>query len=128
MKNSYVRDLLEYYYGERCWLGGIVSKDNPLTLHHIKPVREGGKTTIDNGALLSLSMHIRFNILESHYPEYAEEINGYFVEYKGEYPDEVYFRIKELMALTEDKVYKNNNKNYRKVSNYSLTRRKRRRR
>ena len=75
MKNSYIRDLLVYYYGPTCWLGGQVTEENYLTLHHIKPVRDGGRTTLENGALLSRQKHIEFNMLERAYPEYAEKIN-----------------------------------------------------
>lgn len=102
MKNSYIRDLLVYYYGPTCWLGGQVTEENYLTLHHIKPVRDGGRTTLENGALLSRQKHIEFNMLERAYPEYAEEINNYFLEYRGQYPQEVYERIQELMSLVPE--------------------------
>ena len=126
MSNGYVRDLMIYYYGEKCWLGGVVSSSNPLTYHHIKPVREGGRTTMENGALLSLRMHELFNILESQNQELADEINSYFLIYRGTYPDVVYFRIKEIMSGI-DLDYKPKYKNQKKISNYKKCLRKRRR-
>lgn len=102
MKNQYVRDLLIYYYGEKCWLFGKITKENYLTLHHIKPVRDGGKTTLENGALLTVEKHMQFNLLEENYPELAEEINCYFSYYRGNYPQEVYERINEIMSIVPE--------------------------
>ena len=126
MKNSYIRDLLIYYYGDKCWLFGEVSKNNPLTLHHIKPVRDGGKTTLENGALLSLRKHKEFNKLEEQYPELAREIKYYFEIYRGQYPQEVYERINDIMLLV-DINYSHKNKNYRKITNYQRSLKKKRR-
>ena len=126
MKNSYVRDLLVYYYGPKCLLGGQVTKDNYLTLHHIKPVRDGGRTTLENGALLSVRKHAEFNVLESMYPEYGEEINNYFLEYRGNYPPEVSERIQELISLVDVHAFRKE-KHQRKTSNYKKCLKKRRR-
>lgn len=116
MGNHYVKELLIKYYGYKCWLMGEISKSNPLTLHHIKPQREGGPTTIENGALLSLEKHALFNILESKYPELANEINAYFIVYKGNYPEDIYNRINEIMSLIdyEPKKIKHKKSNYQK--------------
>lgn len=103
MKNKFVKDQLIALYGYKCWLLGEVSKRNKLTLHHIKPVRENGATTIDNGALLTREMHDRFNILEQMYPELANEINIYLQTYKGNYSDEVLERINRLLELVKRK-------------------------
>ena len=126
MKNSYVRDMLVYYYGPKCWLGGQVTKDNYLTLHHIKPVRDGGRTTLENGALLSRQKHAEFNVLEEMYPEYGEEINNYFLEYRGQYPQEIYERIQELMSLVDIKAPRKD-KRHKKKSNYQKCLKKTRR-
>ena len=126
MSNSYIRDLLINTYGNKCWLGGKVSHENPLTYHHIKPVRCGGRTTMNNGALLSLQKHAEFNVLESIYPDLAEEINFYFTVYHGTYPQGVYERINGIMQLVNtDKHIKNRNK--KKISNYQKKLRKKRR-
>lgn len=50
-----------------------------LTYHHIKEKRNGGKATIENGALLSEENHIWFN---KQSPEKQAELNKKFQEYK----------------------------------------------
>lgn len=101
VKNKQIRNLLIYNHGHACWLNGKLTKKNPLTLHHIKPIKKGGKTTIDNGALLSKSMHERFNQLERHNPQLAKEINKYLKEYKGDYPPQVQSRIDYIMGAKQ---------------------------
>ena len=97
MSNSYIREMLIDMYGESCWLKGAVSKKNPLTLHHIVPVRFGGKTTIDNGALLTVERHQLFNLLENIEPMLADEVNYYLHEYHGLYPQIVDERVDTLI-------------------------------
>lgn len=127
MKNQYVRDMLIDTFGYKCWLGGKVSKENPLTLHHIIPVREGGKTTIENGALISLQKHTEFNVLEQMYPELGEEINSYLYEYRGNYPQEVWDRIQEIWTHVNDHAPIKQKNNYRKKTNYQKHLKKKRR-
>lgn len=103
MKNKLVRNLMINNYGNRCWLHYKLTKDNPLTYHHLKPVREGGRATEENGALLSREAHDDFNILEQMYPKLAREINEYLSTYKGDYPSEVIERINRLMELAKRK-------------------------
>jgi hypothetical protein len=101
MNNKQVKNLLIYNFGASCWLGGKITKKNPLTNHHILAKRDGGETTLDNGALLSQEMHDRFNILEQRYPELAEEINSYLKQYKGVYPNKIQERIDYIMSLVK---------------------------
>ena len=82
MSNRYVRDPLIRIYGETCFLGGKPSESNPLTLHHIKSVCNGGVDTVKNGALLTEGMHWLFNMIELKDPETAKFINEYFQYYK----------------------------------------------
>ena len=44
------------------WMGTKISKDNPLTYHHIIK-RKKGETTINNGALLTKKSHEKLNKL-----------------------------------------------------------------
>lgn len=90
-----------YINGKFCWLNGTITRNNPLTAHHIVPVRNNGKTTIKNIAPLTDYMHKMFNILERKYPDLAEEINRYFVKYKGVYPEEIEWRINQIFALLD---------------------------
>lgn len=90
-----------YLNGEFCWLNGTITRDNPLTAHHIVPIRMRGKTTVENIASLTDYMHKCFNLVEQHYPELGAEINGYFKKYKGVYPEEVEARINQIFALVD---------------------------
>lgn len=99
MDNKGVKNLMIANYGKECWLHYKLTRENPLTFHHIKPKRDGGKATEENGALLSRYAHDDFNILENMYPELAKEINEYLLIYKGDYPIEVEERIIRLLEL-----------------------------
>jgi hypothetical protein len=103
MKNKDVKNLLIRKYGNECWLKYKLTRDNQLTLHHIKPRRSNGATNEENGALLSRLAHNDFNRLEQRYPELASEINMYLKTFKGNYPNEVLDRINKLMKLVEKK-------------------------
>lgn len=82
MGNGGTKKKLINKYGPICFLGDIPSKNNVITYHHIKPVREGKETTVENGALLTDRMHWLFNAIERIDPETAEYINNYFKYYK----------------------------------------------
>lgn len=72
--------LLLYYY--KCFLNGFIYEMNPLTYHHIDPVRNGGATTIDNGALLGNLEHQMFNMIEQYNRGIASDLNIGFREFK----------------------------------------------
>lgn len=75
--NKKAREELEKLYGKECFIEklhlrkdkeprkytskGQMKKMKQLTYHHILERRNGGKTTVDNGALLSNENHIWFN-------------------------------------------------------------------
>ena len=82
MGNRTIKSRLIEIYGPTCFLGDIPTKKNVLTYHHIKPVREGRITTIENGALLTEKMHWLFNRIERIDLETARYINEYFKYYK----------------------------------------------
>ena len=102
MSNGNVRKILITEYG-KCFLGGVVTKDNPYTYHHIKPKRNNGLATKENGALLTQQRHEWFNKLEREYPTLASEINLYLAKYKGTYPEEIEWRINQIFALVKPK-------------------------
>lgn len=83
-------------YGPECWVDKLKLRppeDHPkrytskaqlkrakqLTFHHIKPKREGGQATVENGALLSVENHEWFN---SQPPEIQDSLNKIFQDYK----------------------------------------------
>jgi len=96
--NKTVREELEKIYGEKCMMheglkisgykyckvkykGKAIEKQlkHQLTLHHIKPLREGGKTTVDNGAVLCRGCH---SFLEETSPEKRMQLNRALIDYK----------------------------------------------
>ncbi len=88
-------------YGLKCWLCGL--EDKRLTGHHIVPVRDHGKTTWDNIALLSRKQHDLFNMIELYNPKIAKDLNGLFKE------------LNMTMAPPQDDYYEEVHKVLRKV-------------
>ena len=109
-QNRAVLSQVIYRNGEFCWLNGTISRQNPLTAHHIKAVRNGGPTIPQNIAPLTDQRHKWFNRLEHYYPDLAEEVNRYMRAYEGCYPEEIEWRINQIFALVtpnnEHKEYK----------------------
>ena len=109
--------------GNRCWLNGKITRDNPLTGHHIIPRRDGGKTTKQNIAPVCDQKHQSYNALEIIAPDLAEEIKAYLLVYRGNYDEEISNRIDYLMSIAErrehkphhkTKVYQNKNKRHKR--------------
>ena len=46
------------------WMGFKITKENPLTYHHIIKEEDGGSKTIDNGALLTKLAHSYLHMIE----------------------------------------------------------------
>lgn len=61
-----IREQMISIYGEGCWMGYRLDKQNPYTYHHIREARNGGKVTLDNGALLTRLAHDDLNEMENH--------------------------------------------------------------
>ena len=95
MKNKTAKEILIELYGPECFIDKLhLRVDNQpkrytskkqlkemkrLTYHHIKEKRNGGKATVENGALLSEENHQWFN---KQSPEVQAELNRKFQEYK----------------------------------------------
>ena len=82
MKNKEAKIILIKDYGKICFLGGNVTKYNYLTVHHLKPIRAGGKTILANLALLTRLQHDKFNTIEHDNRKKAKEINDYLRYFK----------------------------------------------
>lgn len=92
-KNKSVRKELERLYGRECFIDKLhLRKDKQkykgkaqykrmkqLTYHHIKPKKDGGEATIQNGALLSEENHAWFHKQSI---KKQNEMNEAFQEYK----------------------------------------------
>lgn len=62
------------------WMGYKITKKNPYSFHHVIKVCNGGKTKIDNFAILTKNSHRYLNLLERLYPDIYHELNEMFVE------------------------------------------------
>ena len=93
-ENKIVREELERIYGNICMMheglrikgyskskidykGKAIARQ--LTLHHIKPRRLGGRTTVENGAVLCRACH---DFLEQTTPDNREYLNQLLIKYK----------------------------------------------
>lgn len=75
-----IRERMISIYGEGCWMGYKLTKANPYTYHHIHEARNGGRVTLDNGALLTRFAHNDLNEMENHARYLYKELNDLFKE------------------------------------------------
>ena len=86
MNNRTIRKIMEMLYGRKCFMEklgiricGAKTLDHTLTYHHIIPEKQGGETTIQNGALLARYNHDWFHKQSKHI---QDELNEEFQELK----------------------------------------------
>lgn len=100
-----LKDEMILIYGFNCWLNElwIPNKKDIITYHHIVERRNGGKATLENGALLARSSHDYLNYLDIDYHKIYKELNGLFYDlnrtYKPptkEYYEEVHNTLKKV--------------------------------
>ena len=82
-----IKEEMLQIYGEYCWLNNlwIPNKYNKLTYHHILERRNGGKVTIENGALIGRNEHDYLNFLDNNYHKIYDELNELFYELNKTY-------------------------------------------
>lgn len=116
MSNKSAKEKLIKLFGAECFIDklhlrkdterhytskGQMKRMKQLTYHHIKEKRNGGKATVENGAILSVENHEWFN-------EQSEEdqklMNKAFQEYKKcklEFVDDLDLDIKVVTAIID---------------------------
>lgn len=58
MSEKVLNELVDIFQpGNKDWLGDRITDDNPLTYHHIVKACNGGRKSINNGALLTKNSH-----------------------------------------------------------------------
>ncbi len=62
--------------------GYALSKQNPITMHHIIPILQGGKTTLENGSNISNLAHTGIHIISDDNYYNAQFIVDYLLYYK----------------------------------------------
>lgn len=112
--NKSARKELERLYGKECFIDklhlreetqkrykgkGQFKRMKQLTYHHIKMKKDGGRTTIENGALLSAENHAWFH---KQSPEKQSEMNRAFQEYKIAFAELTTEGIKQAQRIEID--------------------------
>ena len=113
-KNKSARQELERLYGKECFIDklhlreekqkrytgkGQLKQMKQLTYHHIKMKKDGGRATIENGALLSAENHAWFH---KQSPEKQSEMNRAFQEYKMAFAELTTEGIKQAQRIEID--------------------------
>jgi hypothetical protein len=74
-----LRELIEIFQPNGIdWMGYLWTPRNPYTYHHCKEVRNGGKTTINNGAILTRDSHIDLNYYDNRVNHIYQQLNKLF--------------------------------------------------
>lgn len=75
------------------WLNYKIVRPRELTFHHIKEKRNGGKRTLENGAILIRASHNYLHYLDRYYHEHYQDLNDLFLwlNRTQEPPDEDYY-------------------------------------
>jgi len=102
--------MIEIYKPEVAdWMQFQITKNNILTLHHIKKSCEGGLATIDNGAILTKKGHRALNIVEALDSVLYDEWNVLFTLInQGKQPpcQEYVTEAKKLKKYTQQAIYR----------------------
>lgn len=96
--NKHIKDKMIAKYGPECWIEKLhlrtdteprrytskaqMKRMKALSYHHIKERRKGGKSTEENGAILSVENHQWFH---KQPPEVQARLNQIFQEYKRQF-------------------------------------------
>ena len=112
--NKSARQELERLYGKECFIDklhlregtqkrytgkGQLKRMKQLTYHHIKMRKDGGKATVENGALLSTENHAWFHKQSE---EKQAEMNRAFQEYKMAFAELTTEGIKQVHKIEID--------------------------
>ena len=65
------------------WMNYKITKNNPLSYHHIVEQRSGGHTLIENGAILTDKSHDLLNILDQYCPRAYNDLQSVFRRING---------------------------------------------
>lgn len=64
-------------HGKQCRL---TNSPYDVSIHHIKPKRDGGRNNVMNTIPITQDLHMKFNYIELHMPELAERINKVYTD------------------------------------------------
>ena len=95
VKNKMIEIFNTYQYD---WMNFLI-KDNDLTYHHIVKAENGGKRTIDNGALLTNRAHVYLHMMENIDKESYEKLNEIFKEINNQKKPLTYYQRDKIQLL-----------------------------
>ena len=91
------------------WMGFKITKENPLTYHHIIKEEDGGPKTVENGALLTILAHRYLHTIERYDINMYQELNEILKminRRKCEPNTEDYRKIIRLLSTFENRYVK----------------------
>ena len=80
--NKYIKEQLKCKYGKIDIFGYKPTRKYKLTVHHIKPKRDNGLTTMENCCLLRDDIHKLLNWYEQQDQANGDYINEYIKKYR----------------------------------------------
>ena len=86
MKNSDLREMNVEIYGPICMTGYVVTRQNPLTMHHIIALSKGGLTIFENSSNVSSLPHSGIHVVSDDNYKKEKQIVDYLFDFK-EHPD-----------------------------------------
>lgn len=86
MENKTLRQMNIEIYGPICMAGYKVSRYNPLTMHHIIALKDGGKSIFENSSNISNLAHSGIHVVSDDNYRKAQQIIDYLFYFK-EHPD-----------------------------------------
>lgn len=123
MENKTLRNMNIQIYGKICMAGYSLSRYNPLTMHHIIPLSDGGKTIFENSSNISNLAHSGVHIVSDDNYKKKKIIIDYLLYFKNhpdkkisiEFADWLVEELEKLEyreVLTKDKllIYKRRNR------------------
>ena len=110
-----LQDLLDIFRPDGFdWMNFVLTKGNPYTYHHILERYNGGKRSIDNGAILTKRAHRFLNMLQLFYPDAYDDLQNVFRRINGtkepvtqEFVDEIDEILKKVL-ITKEYEFKSN--------------------
>lgn len=82
MTNRMLKDINISKYGYICMAGYEITKQNPLTMHHIISLSEGGQTVLENSSNVTSLPHSGIHVVSRDDVAKADEIIDYLYYYK----------------------------------------------
>lgn len=75
-----LKSIVQIYHVKKYdWMNYKITKQNPLTYHHIHEKRNGGRRTLENGAPLTHNAHVKLNVIELKYYQLYLILNEMFL-------------------------------------------------